>query len=253
VRAKFSTLQWLRVIIANRPENRNIGLLTIDDIQNGLLGTDTLHNQCFDPRLVVVLKTPNIMLETTDVPPRHERNIEPMVSYPSDRRYTLQWIAAPPTAATLEHFPNNSDATFANQELAKPADLLLHYNYGAAVVKHWGKNKDVLTKRLDIPRPPVPSPVPMGPIPEKHNHRGSIAKRVITGVKSKFRTSGRSAGGAAGDLEDSEQVKWDEDDIMLFFWGNTKAARERRAQKERERTEYLEDWRAGVATEGNPM
>jgi hypothetical protein len=53
----------------------------------------------------------------------------------------------------------------------------------------------------------------------------------------------RSEGGA-GDLEVEE--KWDEDDVMLFFWGNSKAALERHAQKEQERTEYLQDWRAGV-------
>ena len=48
----------------------------------------------------------------------------------------------------------------------------------------------------------------------------------------------------ATDLE--EQDRWDEDDVMLFFWGNSKAAMERHAQKKQERTEYLEDWRAGV-------
>jgi hypothetical protein len=54
--------------------------------------------------------------------------------------------------------------------------------------------------------------------------------------------------GAAGDLE--EQEKWDEDDVMLYFWGNSKAALERHAQREQERMEYLEGWRAGVM--GNP-
>jgi hypothetical protein len=33
---------------------------------------------------------------------------------------------------------------------------------------------------------------------------------------------------------------------MLFFWGNSKAARERDAQEEKEHTEYLEDWRCAV-------
>jgi hypothetical protein len=49
---------------------------------------------------------------------------------------------------------------------------------------------------------------------------------------------------AAADLE--VQNRWDEDDVMLFFWGNSKAALERHARRKRERTEYLEDWRAGV-------
>jgi hypothetical protein len=42
------------------------------------------------------------------------------------------------------------------------------------------------------------------------------------------------------------QDRWDEDDVMLFFWGNSKAARERHAQKKQERTAYLEDWRTAV-------
>jgi len=54
--------------------------------------------------------------------------------------------------------------------------------------------------------------------------------------------------GTDGDLE--VQDRWDEDDVMLFFWGNSRAALERHAQKKQERTEYLEDWRAGVT--GNP-
>jgi hypothetical protein len=46
------------------------------------------------------------------------------------------------------------------------------------------------------------------------------------------------------------QDQWDEDDTMLFFWGNSKAAMERHVQKKQEHTEYLKDWRAGVT--GNP-
>jgi hypothetical protein len=48
-------------------------------------------------------------------------------------------------------FPNNSDGAFLNQHEPKPSDLLLHYNYGAAAVKHWGRNVDVLDKRPDLP------------------------------------------------------------------------------------------------------
>ena len=62
----------------------------------------------------------------------------------------------------MDRFPNNNDATFMDQLLPKSADLLLHYNYGAAAVKQWGKNTSVLTDRPDIPRPSVPVPAPMG-------------------------------------------------------------------------------------------
>ena len=171
-------------------------------------------------------QTPNPILETTDVPERCQRRIdvEMNVSYPTGSRYTLQWIVTP-RETILYHFPNNNDATFMNQELPKPADVLLHYNYGAAVVKHWGKNASVLTNRPDVPRLPVPV----------QGGQGAGSKR-------------KSSKGAAADLE--AQDTWDEDDVILFLWGNSKAAGERHAQREQERTAYLEDWRAAVT--GNP-
>jgi hypothetical protein len=53
----------------------------------------------------------------------------------------------------------------------------------------------------------------------------------------------KSSGADAGSEVENA---WDEDDVVLFFWSNTKAARERRTRKEQERTAYLEDWRAAV-------
>lgn len=38
--------------------------------------------------------------------------------------------------------------------------------------------------------------------------------------------------------------RWDEDDVMLFFWATT--ALERHAQRKQELTVYVEDWRAAV-------
>ena len=110
-------------------------------------------------------QTPNPILDPTDVPERCQRNVHPgpIVSYPTDSRYTLQWIVTP-SGYVLDNFPNNNDAKFVNHQLPKPADVLLHYNYGVAAVKQWGKNTSVLTNRPEVPRPPVPAPVAMGPI-----------------------------------------------------------------------------------------
>jgi hypothetical protein len=83
------------------------------------------------------------------------------VSYPTDARYTFQWIVAPKNLYILNRYPNNNDAAFLNQELPKPEDLLLHYNYGAAAVKQWGRNTSVLNNRPDVPRPPAPVPAEM--------------------------------------------------------------------------------------------
>jgi hypothetical protein len=73
-----------------------------------------------------------------------------------------------------------------------------------------------------IPRPTVPASAPTGPKRAKYDRNVNTATDL--GVND----------------------RWDEDDVMLFFWGNSKAALERHGQKKRERTAYLEDWRAGV-------
>jgi len=57
MRTKFSTLlQWLRLIVNNRPHTDNLDSLTINDIRNGFLCTDSLRNPYFYPRHIVVLK-----------------------------------------------------------------------------------------------------------------------------------------------------------------------------------------------------
>lgn len=47
---------WLQLIVDNRPHEKNLDSLTINDIQNGVYVHDTLHNHFLDPRDVVVLK-----------------------------------------------------------------------------------------------------------------------------------------------------------------------------------------------------
>ncbi|KZP28686.1 hypothetical protein FIBSPDRAFT_947513 [Athelia psychrophila] len=222
MRAKFNILpQWLQLIINNRPHNENLDSLSINAIRNGICADINICHHYFGRRDAVVLKTPNPILETTDVPERYERKIlYTNVSYPSDSRYTFQWIATMEHQITLDRYPNNNDATFMNQQLAKPADLLLHYNYGAAAVKQWGKNSKVLADRPDIPCPSGPAPAPK----ERNTSKG-----------------------AAADFE--AQEFWDEDDVMLYLWGNTKAAQDRHAQKEQERTASLENWRDAVTAE----
>ena len=147
-----------------------------------------------------------------DVPVRHTRRlgIPVGVSYPLESRYTFQWLMTP-NERTLDRDPDNNDATFKNHDLPKPDDLLLHYNYGAAAVKHWGRNMEDV---LNHPHPPVP------PAPTR------------TVLESEIQESSR---------------EWDEDDVMMFFWSNTPIARERRAREEEERREYMEKWRSGIS------
>lgn len=116
-----------------------------------------------------------------------------------------------------------------DQHLPKPADLLLHYNYGAAAVKQWGRNTDILAKRSNLPRPSAPAPMAV------HDQTDSIHQR---GKDARNKRNGSVDSGA--------QDNWDEDDVMLFFWGNSQPALDRHTQEKQERTESMEQWRTAV-------
>ena len=141
------------------------------------------------------------------------------VRYPTGSRYTLQWLEHP-NEFVQPMIPNNSDAAFKkNTGLPKPSDLLLHYNYGAAAVKHWGHGIEILQNRPNLPSscPRMPVLAPTGPV--------------------------TSDGGM---VESASQEVWDEDDVMLFFWSNSAAARERRLKKLSENTQRIEQWKGGI-------
>jgi len=204
------------------------------------MGNSLLHAH-FDSRAAVVLKTPNPILRMDDIPARHIRNLTDDAQYPISSRYTLQWISDD-DQYVCDIFRNNTDAAFVSSRRSKPSDLLLHYNYGAAAVRKWGRNSDVLSDRPGLPRPKVPEPAPTGPT--KH-----IRDRTTTLIKLANARAKQQPANVGGSVEaiDSEQPVWDEDDVMLFFWGNSKAAVERHAKKEQERKESISEWRAGTA------
>ncbi|KAF8878882.1 hypothetical protein BD779DRAFT_1175813 [Infundibulicybe gibba] len=152
--------EWLQLIIASRPQANDEGLdpaLRTVDFQNGFYASADILVNWFAPRTVAVLKTPNPILDTADVPARYVRRIAEGLSYPTDARYTLQWLV-PEDPFALPQISNNNDATFLDQQMPRPSDLLLHYNYGAAAVKNWGRNTDVLGQRPGLPRPHVLPP-----------------------------------------------------------------------------------------------
>ncbi len=130
-------------------------------------------------------------------------------------------------------FPNNTDAASA---------LLLHYNYGAAAVKKWGRGKDVLQRLANPPRPQVPVPAPAGPSRAIHDWAATVGKLEAA------RICGGGGAGAGGVMESDGQPEamWDEDDIMLFNWVNTRAAKDRHLKKAGEDSRRIEQWRGGV-------
>jgi hypothetical protein len=165
--------------------------------------------------------------------------------YPTRSRYTLQWLVTPEEYE--EHVvPNNSDAAFKkHSRRPKPSELLLHYNYGAAAVKCWGHGTEVLQNRAK-PRPTVP---PMGPSRTTHNRSTAIRKRDEARATDGDGAGNAAAGPGTGEMVESEgQAIWDEDDVMLFFWGNSQAAKQRHLKKVQESTQRMEQWREGVPT-----
>lgn len=192
-------------------------------------------------------QTPNPMLEMNDIPDRYTRRvIGKGLTFPDNNRYTLQWLVTPPEAS-LWVFPNNNDATFQDQTLPKPSDLLLHYNYGAAAVKQWRKNVNVLTDRL----------VYLAHLNLYQNQWDLEKLQTITlGIKKRnavtskegqgSRKRRKTLSGARDADSDSAQYGWDEDDVVLFFWGNSKMAQERRVREEQERGWHVDEWRDAV-------
>ena len=125
-----------------------------------------------------------------------------------------------------------------------PADTLLRYNYGAAAVKQWGKNTAVLNNRAGLPRPQKSKVLPVGPTRGIGDRMSTINKLALARAEAgqvQPADNGDGAGSAA-----LAGLKWDEDDVMLFFWGNSKASVERHAKAEREREQNINEWRKGT-------
>ncbi|KAJ7712939.1 hypothetical protein B0H16DRAFT_1899737 [Mycena metata] len=247
--------EWFNLIVKNRPQtagpDEDVSDLTIvDDTRNGMLLGIEAHVVA-ELRQVVVVHTPNLVLDVDDIPPRHTRELDDNIKYPDKERYTLQWLEGA-SPKLLNRVPNNSDATFKKHtRVPKPSPMLLHYNYGAAAVKWWGHGKSHLeiSNRPTMPRPSVPVPAAMGPIRNKRTAAQldtSIQKRA-TGNAGGSGFSPRE-GGAAQDAEGM-----DSDEIVMFFWSQNPAALERRkrevedrTREEEERASRMERWRDSV-------
>ena len=105
-----------------------------------IIGANSLHSPHFDSRAAVILKvclclflqiilltathqTPNPILRTSDVPPRHDRVLPIEARYPADSRYTLQWLV-PGDEFIFQFLPNNNGASFVSTN----PNLLTYYS-----------------------------------------------------------------------------------------------------------------------------
>jgi hypothetical protein len=87
-----------------------------------------------------------------DIPDQCIHNLANGTNYLFSSQYTPQWLTTE-NPILCGFFPNNSDATFKSHHKPKPSGLLLHSNYDAATVKHWGRNQDVLSNHPGLPHP----------------------------------------------------------------------------------------------------
>jgi hypothetical protein len=238
-------------------------LSDINDIRNGIFVGGVIH-MAFDERHAAVLKvchiclpacplsdpyvatnaqTPNPILEIDDIPPCYDRELQDGVIYPRGSRYTFQWLLQP-DPSLLTTVRNNTDATFKMYtKKPKPSALLLHYQYGATAIKRWGRGKRVLRNLAHPPRPGMPVPAPTGPSRTRHDRTSVLRKLDIARNPGGANIAGAGTGGLA---ESEGQAVWDEDDAMLFLWGNSPAAKERRLKRVGENTQRVEQWREGV-------
>jgi len=255
--------EWFQLIIGSRqPYDEDVSELTsINDIRNGLLVQPTLHT-VVDSREFVILQTPNYVLDIDDVPSDPARfTLKDAIKYeyPVGQRFSLQVVGDFDGDTSLDLFPNNTTAAFKRgTNLPKPSALLLHYNYGAAVVKLWGRRTEILD-RPNIPRPRVvTNHQPSGPSRGRNNRLIAIRKREGHGnTACGSGESAEVAEGGATDVTDNPTVVmqpmvgyrgWDEDDWMLFFWGNTPAARERYRAADEESSNRIARWATEVSS-----
>ena len=160
------------------------------------------------------------------------------VKYPENSRYSAQWLVP---LKGRQIISNNADAAFGKASTArKPSALLLHYNYGAAAVKLWGRKTHILQGHSKESHPPKPVPIPLG------SPKGIHDRTVATEKRRKAVAAAEAAKKASSSKGPDRKAAWDEDDVMLFFWGNSRAARERHLKTSKAKRENLEQWRQGL-------
>ncbi|KAJ6616757.1 hypothetical protein B0H10DRAFT_1948916 [Mycena sp. CBHHK59/15] len=237
---------WLKHIVESRiPEEGEdvLNLTTINDIRNGMLVSNNLH-PLNDRKKVVVLKTPNRVLACSDIPPPSNTNTTLLgdVKYSTNPRYTLQWLVKG-TAHQQRDFPNNMDAAFKKySRKAKPSPLLLHYNYGVAALKWWGKGPEQLLTARKRPAPPIAAP--LGPSRSKGDRL--VTTRKLADARTKFEGLQGGSGGNREEEDTDERRQSQAERLVLTFYSNTPAARSRRAKQQAERKDRMAEWQNGV-------
>jgi hypothetical protein len=87
------------------------------------------------------------------------RNLDDDVEYPNEERYSAQWVTTEEDNVALQEYPTlgNSDMAFdvkyRDDRSFLPSPLMLHYRYGVAALRSWGRELSVLSTH-SYKRPP---------------------------------------------------------------------------------------------------
>jgi hypothetical protein len=190
------------------------------------------------------------MLGIGDVP-NSRRDLLDDVEYPADDRFTIQCLEDRPYISR-EFWVGVDTAFRRDTNLAKPSELLLHYNYGAAAIKCWGRNAHLLSvpPRRTVSRPSAPVTLgPAGPSRTTHDRTKTIRnreRRADTAESSKRRRGGSEERNVVVEAVDGS-TEWDEEDWMQFFLANTKTACERCRVAEEELSSRINKWASDVS------
>jgi hypothetical protein len=117
--------------------------------------------------LALFLKTPNPVLGIDDVPHKEGRPLPDDLEYPAGERFTPHFLKDGRNRVCMEaEYWFGEDAAFKiGTNLPKPSALLLHYSYGAAVLKRWGVHLQVLSghdRHVPSPDDDIVSVAPVG-------------------------------------------------------------------------------------------
>jgi len=215
--------EWLNLIVEHRRTNDSQKMGEpddINDVRNGFLLRCDLHG-VFDARSLVVLKTPNKVLEIEDIPHSSRTVRRDNQAHPQDERYTAQWISC--EEDYLEHFANNTDAAFQKNTPKGnlPSPLLLDYNYGAAAVKQLGRNQETLA---------------IVPFPRPVHVEATKSASTPTREGSEYNEDG-----------EMPKEKMDAEGMVLMFWLNAPGVRERWEKEDAEKRAGIQQWAQGIS------
>ncbi|KAH8792260.1 hypothetical protein DL96DRAFT_1829353 [Flagelloscypha sp. PMI_526] len=235
--------EWLRLLLRTRLKEAHDNvenLNDINDLRNGFLSDHNLHNGLGAKRIAVI-KTPNRILQTTDI----RSAVRPVpdhpgsdLSFPDNERYTLHYLGDPSTLGIVGFScPLNIDAKFkTSTTIPKPAAVLLHYHYGSAVLLQWG-NKPKFPEGA-FRRPQAAHKVPTNGLSTKQANRLATVTKVEEEARALASIPREPDKDEDGDMEDVPYEEW----LMMVLAVNNPETRARLDEEKQAFQSSIQRW-----------